>query len=45
MSQQVLIYPNFDVPFILVTDASGVAIGAVLIQDTGQDEHPVAYTY
>ncbi|QRW13242.1 Retrotransposable element Tf2 protein [Ceratobasidium sp. AG-Ba] len=40
----VLIHPNPDKPFILETDASGIAIGAILSQ-RGEDGylHPVAY--
>ena len=37
-------YPDFDKEFILATDASNVAIGAVLGQlDELGKEHPVAY--
>ena len=40
----ILIYPDFSKPMILMTDASNVAIGAVLGQ-IGPDgkEHPIAY--
>ena len=40
----VLIYPKLNEPYILQTDASGYAIGAVLSQigDDGK-EHPIAY--
>ena len=39
-----LIHPNFEKDFLLYTDASGFALGAVLEQ-IGEDEksHPVAY--
>lgn len=39
----VLCCPNFDKPFILQTDASDTGVGAVLLQETQEDRHPVAY--
>ena len=42
-SETVLRYPNFKKPFILATDASAVALGAVLSQMVGGMERPVAY--
>ena len=40
----VLKYPDLDRPFIIETDASGVGIGAVLLQpDENGVEHPVAF--
>lgn len=39
----VLAYPNFDDVFILDTDASDKAIGAVLSQNINGGEHPIAY--
>jgi hypothetical protein len=40
----VLAFPNFDKTFIVTTDASGHAIGAVLSQiDDNGHEHPIAY--
>ena len=39
----VLVAPDFARPFILQTDASDVAIGAVLLQDAEGVMHPVAY--
>jgi hypothetical protein len=40
----ILQYPNFQQPFILLTDASGVGIGAVLAQiDEDGNERAVAY--
>ena len=41
----VLQAPRFDAPFVLEADASGIGIGAVLIQVNEEDgqEHPVAY--
>jgi len=39
MSEPILIYPNFEKTFSLTTDASNVALGAVL----SQDHKPVCY--
>jgi hypothetical protein len=39
----VLAMPNIDLPFTVTTDASNYAIGAVLSQDTGDGEHPIAF--
>ena len=39
----VLAYPNFDLPFILTTDASKVAVAAILSQVQNGLERPVAY--
>jgi hypothetical protein len=39
----VLRKPDFNLPFILTTDASDTAIGQVLSQDDGNGERPVAY--
>lgn len=36
-------YPDYEKPFILTTDASNVAIGAVLSQGTVGNDKPVAY--
>jgi hypothetical protein len=40
----VLAYPNFEVPFILTTDASRLAIAAVFSQIQNGKERPMAYT-
>ncbi|KAJ8712243.1 hypothetical protein PYW07_005085 [Mythimna separata] len=40
----ILIQPDFEEPFILRTDASGYALGAVLLQGpTPQEERPIEY--
>jgi predicted aspartyl protease len=40
----ILVYPNFNAPFILSTDASQFGIGAVLSQkDEHEREHPIHY--
>ena len=42
-SAPVLQYPNFNNQFILTTDASGTALGAVLSQGEIGKDHPIAY--
>lgn len=42
-SDLVLAYPDFTRPFVLSTDASGVALGAVLSQVHGGSERPVCF--
>jgi len=42
-STSVLAYPNFKLPFILTTDASKVAIAAILSQVQDGVERPIAY--
>jgi hypothetical protein len=39
----VLTLPNPQLPYVLVTDASDVALGAVLLQDQGKGLQPIAY--
>jgi len=39
----VLAYPNFELPFILTTDASKVAVAAILSQVQDGVENPIAY--
>ena len=39
----VLAYPNFEVSFILTTDASQVAVAAILFQVQDGVERPIAY--
>lgn len=42
-SAPVLAFPDPDKPFIVTTDASGGAIGAVLSQDQGKGPQPIAF--
>jgi hypothetical protein len=42
-TKPLLVYPNFELPFRLVTDASKVGLGACLMQDLGRGWQPVAY--
>uniref|UniRef100_A0A3B3HGA7 ribonuclease H n=1 Tax=Oryzias latipes TaxID=8090 RepID=A0A3B3HGA7_ORYLA len=39
----VLYSPDFEKPFVLQTDASERGLGAVLLQGTSEERHPVAY--
>ena len=39
----VLRIPDFELPFVVTTDASLVSVGAILEQDFGQGLQPVAY--
>ena len=39
----ILIYPDFNKPFEIYSDASNTAIGAVLVQQIDDKIHPVAY--
>ncbi len=39
----ILAHPDFTKPFILDTDASNLAIGAVLSQKVGEKERVIAY--
>ncbi|KAE8879800.1 hypothetical protein PF003_g36224 [Phytophthora fragariae] len=42
-TKPVLVYPDYDLPFKLTTDASKAGHGAVLSQDQGRGDQPVAY--
>ena len=41
--EPVLRYPNFDEPFIITTDASDIAVGAILSQGKIGEDPPIAY--
>ena len=36
-------FPNLKLPYTMVTDASGVAVGGVLMQDQGEGLQPIAF--
>lgn len=42
-AKPLLVYPNFAMPFRVVTDASKVGLGACLMQDQGRGWQPIAY--
>lgn len=42
-SSPVLANPNYELPFIIQTDASDVGMGGILVQGEGEDERVVAY--
>ncbi|UYV63168.1 K02A2.6-like [Cordylochernes scorpioides] len=42
-SEPLLIYPTIGIPFILNTDASGIAVGACLQQEVNGTVRPIAY--
>ena len=44
MSPEVLKYPDFNKPFLLTTDASNVALGAILSQREIGEDRPVSYS-
>ena len=39
----ILVLPNFELPFVVTTDASDAAVGAILQQDQGTGLQPVAF--
>jgi Reverse transcriptase (RNA-dependent DNA polymerase)/RNase H-like domain found in reverse transcriptase/Retroviral aspartyl protease len=43
VEHEILKFPDFDIDFVLVTDASNVACGAVLAQRHGETNLPIAY--
>lgn len=39
----ILVFPDYDLPFVIYTDASDYAVGAALMQMRGSKLHPIAY--
>ena len=44
-SAPIVKFPNYDLPFVIYTDASNVGIGAVLMQPHEDGLHPIAYVF
>jgi len=44
MREPVLQYPDFTKPFVLTTDASGIAVGAILSQGKIGQNKTIAFT-
>ncbi|KAL4172067.1 hypothetical protein KRP22_007241 [Phytophthora ramorum] len=42
-TKPLLVYPNFELPFRLVTDASKIGLGTCLMQDQGRGWQPIAF--
>lgn len=42
-SSDILVFPDFNKPFIITTDASNVALGAVLSQKTSEGDKPISF--
>lgn len=43
MNPPVLAYPRFDLPFVVISDASNYAAAAILTNRDGKDERPIQY--
>ncbi|CAF5077954.1 unnamed protein product, partial [Rotaria socialis] len=43
LTAPVLRLPDFNLTFIVVTDASAIAVGCLLMQNDGEGERPIAY--
>ena len=43
VSKPLLKFPNFNLPFKLTCDASGIAFGCILGQDFDEGDHPIAF--
>ena len=40
----ILLLPDFELPFVITTDAGEAAVGAIMKQNQGRGLHPIAFT-
>ena len=43
MTTPLLVYPDLALPYTVCMDASGIAIGGILIQDHGEGLRPIVF--